>query len=173
MEERTSGFKPVKKKKGRFNLVDFLMLFLVAAILFVVLFVVDPFSINLFGAEAREITLEYTLRIDNVENALVNKIQMGDEVIDASVKTSLGYVSAVENDMPHTEPYYDPEEDIVVMKEYPNRYDVVVTVSSKATVTEGQGYTVNGRRVAVGTQFYLMFPDYTGSGNCISVREIG
>ena len=173
MEERTSGFKPIKKKKGRFNLVDFLVLLLAAAILFLVIFVIDPFSINLFGEDARQVTLEYTLRIDNVENALINKIQMGDEVVDASLKSSLGYVSAVENDMPHTEPYYDAEEDVVVMKEYPNRYDLFVTVTSKAGFTEGYGYAVNGRRVAVGTQFYLMFPDYLGSGSCVSVREIG
>ena len=59
------------------------------------------------------------------------------------------------------------------MKEYPDRYDLVVTVTADAVFTEGVGYTVNGRRVAVGTQFYLMFPDYLGQGYCISMRELG
>ena len=173
MEERTGGFKPVKKKKGRFNLVDLLLVLIALALVFVVVFVIDPFSINLFGGEEREVTLEYTLRIDNVESPLIDKIKMGDEVVDASIKSSLGYVNAVENDIPHTEPYYDSEEDVVSMKEYPNRYDLVVTVTATATFTDGVGYTVNGRRVAVGTQFYLMFPEYLGSGTCISMREIG
>ena len=173
MEERTSGFKPIKKKKGRFNLVDFLLVLIVLAILFVVIFVVDPFSINLFGQEKEEVTLEYTIRIDNVESILINKIQMGDEVIDASVKSSLGYVSAVENDIPHAEPYYDVTEGAVSMKEYPDRYDLVVTVTAKAAFIDGKGYLVNGRRVAVGTPLYLMFPDYIGTGSCIGIREIG
>ena len=173
MEERTSGFKPIKKKKGRFNLVDLLVVLIALAIVFAVVFVMDPFSIGLFGAEKQEVTLEYTVRIDNVESALINKIQMGDEVIDASVKTSLGYVSAVEDDIPHTEPYYDAEEDVVSMKEYPNRYDLVVTVTAEATFTDGEGYKIDGRRMAVGTQLYLMFPDYIGTGNCISIRELG
>ena len=49
MEERTSGFKPVKKKKGRFNLVDLLLVIVALAVIFVVVFVMDPFSLNLFG----------------------------------------------------------------------------------------------------------------------------
>ena len=49
MEERTSGFKPVKKKKGSFNLVDLLLVLFVLALAFVVIFVMDPFSLNLFG----------------------------------------------------------------------------------------------------------------------------
>lgn len=173
MEERTSGFKPVKKKKGSFNLVDLLLVLFVLALAFVVIFVMDPFSLNLFGGGEREVTLEYTLRISNVDSILVENIRFGDEVVDASVKTSLGYVNAVENDMPYAEPYYDSDEDVVSMKEYPNRYDLMVTVSATAVYTEGVGYTVNGRRVAVGTQFYLMFPEYLGSGTCVSMREIG
>jgi hypothetical protein len=173
VEERTSGFKPIKKKKGRFNLVDLLLVLIVLAIVFVVVFVVDPFSIDLFGKAEQNVTLEYTVRIDNVEGVLVNKIQSGDEVVDAAIKNSLGYVSAVENDIPHTEPYYDAEAGAVSMKEYPDRYDLLVTVTAKATFAEGRGYAVNDRRVAVGSQLYLMFPDYVGTGNCISIREIG
>ena len=173
MEERTSGFKPVKKKKGRFNLVDLLLVLVAMAILFVVVFVVDPFSLNFFGEESREITLEYTIRISNVDGAFADKISVGDEVVDSSVKTSLGYVSAVENDIPYTEPYYDNVADTVSMREYPNRYDILVSVTAKAVFEDGVGYTVDGRRIAVGTLLYLMFPDYAGTGSCISMREIG
>ena len=45
------------------------------------------------------------------------------------------------------------------MKEYPNRYDLIITVTADAVFTQGVGYTVNGRRVAVGSEFYLMFPE--------------
>ena len=149
------------------------MLIFMLAVVFFVVVIIDPFSMDLFGGDGTEITLEYTVRIENVEGAFADKIGMGDEVVDASVKTSLGYVSSVENDVPHAEPYYNSDEDIVVMKEYPDRYDLVVTVTATAVYTEGMGYTVNGRRVAVGSHFYLMFPDYLGEGNCISMREIG
>ena len=173
MEERTSGFKPVKKKKGRFNLVDLLLVIVALAVIFVVVFVIDPFSLNLFGGEEREITLEYTIRISNVDIAFVDKIAVGDEVVDSAVNTSLGYVSAVENDIPYSEPYYDNATDTVSMKEYPGRYDIMITVTAKAIFEDGVGYTVEGRRVAVGSQLYLMFPEYVGTGSCVSMREIG
>lgn len=173
MEERTSGFKPVKKKKGRFNLMDLILVLLAVGIALFVLFVIDPFSINLFGADEQNVTLEYSIRIENVEATFMDKIRIRDEVIDASLKTSLGYVNAVENDIPHAEPYYDSEDDLVSMKEYPNRYDLIITVTADAVFTQGVGYTVNGRRVAVGSEFYLMFPEYLGEGFCVSMREIG
>ena len=173
MEERTTGFKPVKKQKGRFNMMDLLLVLLVVGIVLAVIFVLDPFSLNIGGKAEQKVTLEYTLRIENVEGILIDKIHTRDEVVDASIKTSLGYVNAVENDTPHTEAYYNSKDDVVSMTEYPDRYDLVVTVTAKAIFTEGVGYTVNGRRVAVGSEFYLMFPDYVGSGYCISMRELG
>ena len=173
MEERTSGFKPVKKQKGRFNLMDLLLVLIAVGVILAVIFVLDPFSLNVMGKAEHKVTIEYTLRIENVEGILIDKIHTRDEVVDASLKTSLGYVNAVENDTPYTEAYYNSKEDVVSMTEYPDRYDLVVTVTAEAVFTEGVGYTVNGRRVAVGAEFYLMFPDYVGSGYCISMRELG
>ena len=173
MEERTSGFKPVKKKRGRFNLMDLILVLLAIGIALFVLFVIDPFSINLLGADEQNVTLEYSIRIENVEATFMDKIRIRDEVTDASLKSSLGFVNAVENDIPHTEPYYDSEADLVSMKEYPNRYDLIITITTDAMFTQGVGYTVNGRRIAVGSEFYLMFPEYIGEGFCVSMREIG
>ena len=173
MEERTSGFKPVKKQKGRFNLMDLLLVLIAVSIILAFVFVLDPFSLDIMGRSGHKVTLEYTLRIENVEGVLIDKIHTRDEVVDASIKTSLGYVNAVENDTPYTEAYYNSKDDQVSMTEYPDRYDLVVTVTAEAVFTEGVGYTVNGRRVAVGAEFYLMFPDYVGSGYCISMRELG
>ena len=173
MEERTSGFRPVKKKKGRFNLMDLFLILVLAGAVFFVVFVVDPFSIGLFGEVEQDVALEYTVRIENVEGSLVDKIKVRNEAIDASVKTSLGYVSAVENGTPHAEPYYDSQADTVTMKEYPDRYDLVITITANASYTDGVGYTVDGRRIAVGTKLYLMFPEFVGTGYCIGMREIG
>ena len=173
MEERTSGFRPVKKKKGRFNLVDLLLIVIAVSVIFFVIFVVDPFSLDLFGQKTQEIAVEYTLKISNVEGTLIDKIGIHDEVVDTSTKISLGFVTEVENDIPYSEPYYNAEEDLVSMKEYPDRYNFEVTITASAVYTEGVGYTVNGRRLAVGAQLYLMFPEFLGTGECISLREIG
>ena len=173
MEERTSGFRPVQKKKGRFNLMDLFLILFIAGLVFFTVFVVDPFSIGLFDKEEQSVALEYTVRIENVEVAFIDKIKVRNEVVDASIKASLGFVSSVENDTPHAEPYYDYQADLVSMKEYPDRYDLIVTITTNASFTEGVGYTVNGRRVAVGAKLYMMFPEFLGEGYCVSLREIG
>ena len=174
MEERTSGFKPVKKKKGGFNLVDLLLvLFAVIAVL-VVVFLIDPFSVGWFNSGDKEVTLEYDIRIDDVDEALIEKIRRNDEVVDAAVKTSLGYVIEDVKTTPHKEYYYDGEQDAsgkAIEVDCEGRYDLLVTVSAKkATFTEGEGYKVNGRRVAVGARFYLMFPDFVGTGTCTRIE---
>ena len=173
MEERTGGFGAVKAKQGKFNFVDLLFLVLAVAILFVFVFVVDPFSMNIFGGDDKNVVLEYTVQIEYVEGSLADNVRTGDEVLNAANKASLGLVSALKNDVPHSEVYYDSEADTVSMKEYPDRYDLQITIMADAVLEEGKGYYVNGSRIAVGGQYSLIFPEYVGSGYCIGMREVG
>lgn len=173
MEERTGGFGSVKRKRGRFNLIDLIIvMFAVAAVLFVV-FVLDPFSLNVFSEGGQKVVLEYTVQFDYVEASLTDNIKPGDEVIGASGKNTLGRVSSIRNDTLYSEIYYNTETDTVSMKEYPDRYNIRVTVMADALFVPGTGYTVNGTRIAVGSQYSLMFPEYLGTGYCVAMREVG
>jgi hypothetical protein len=98
---------------------------------------------------------------------------LGDEALNAVNKASLGRVSSIRNDILYAEAYYNSETDEVSMKEYPDRYNLQVTITADAVFEEGKGYHVKGSRIAVGGQYSLMFPDYIGSGYCISMREVG
>lgn len=173
MEERTGGFSSVKRKRGKFNSVDILFLVLLVAVLFAIVFLIDPFSIGVFGGSEKNVVLEYTVEIEYVEASLADNIKLGDEAISSSNKTSLGRVSAIKNDTLYSEAYYNSEADVVSMKEYPDRYNIQVTITSDAVFEEGKGYTVKGTRVAVGREYSIMFPHYLGSGHCISMREVG
>lgn len=173
MEERTGGFGSVKTKRGKFNFVDLLLLVLVAAILFAVIFLVDPFSLNVFGDAEKTVVLEYTVQIGYVEASLVDNVRLGDEALSAVNKASLGRVSAIRNDILSSEAYYDSETDAMSMKEYPDRYDLQITITADAVFEAGKGYYVKGNRIAVGGQYSLMFPEFAGSGYCISMREVG
>ncbi len=173
MEEKTGGFGAVKRKRGKFNLIDLIFIvFVIAAVLFVV-FVLDPFSLNVFGKEEQKVLLEYTVQFDYVEASLTDNIKPGDEVIGASGKNSLGRVTSIRNDILYSELYYNSENDTVSMKEYPDRYNLQVTMTADAVFEPGTGYTVKGSRIAVGAKYSLMFPDYLGTGYCVSMREVG
>ncbi len=172
MEERTGGFGAVKRKRGSFNVVDLLFVALVVAVLFAVIFLINPFSVSVFGGNERSVILEYTLEIGYVEASLTDNIRLGDEAISSVNNASLGRVSAVRNDILYTEAYYNSYTDAVTMKEYPDRYNLQITITSEATFEEGKGYAVKGNRIAVGGEYSVMFPNYVGSGYCISMREV-
>lgn len=173
MEERTGGFGAVKKGHRKFNWVDLLLLVVVVAVLFATVFLIDPFSINVFGDQENNVVLEYTVQTEYVEESLVNKVHIGDEALSAVNKASLGLVSAIRNDILYSEAHYDRESGTVSMKEYPDRYNLQITITADAVFEEGKGYRVKGNRIAVGEQYSLMFPEYVGSGYCIRMREVG
>ncbi|MBO4979261.1 MAG: DUF4330 family protein [Clostridia bacterium] len=163
MEERTAGLGLGKTKRGKFNLVVRLFGLLVAGILFAVVFWLDPFSLNVFGSTEKNVVLEYTVEIEYVEASLVDNVRLGDEALNAVTKASMGRVSAVRNDILYAEVYYDSEEDTVSMKEYPDRYNLQITITANAVFEEGKGYSVKGSRIAVGGAYSLTFPEYAGN----------
>lgn len=174
MKERTSSFGAVKQaKRGKFNLVDLLFLVLLAVMILAVVFLIDPFSMNVFGSDEKNVVLEYTVQIDYVEASLADNVRLGEEAISAVNRTTLGRVSGLNNTIPYSEAYYDAKENTVSMREYPDRYNLQITITSNASFEEGKGYTVSGTRIAVGGEYALMFPNYVGTGYCISMKEIG
>ena len=172
MEERTGSLGNTKHNQGKFNLIDLFVILILLAIVFAVVFLIDPFSTNAFRGEEKNVVLEYIIQIDYVEASLTDNIRLGDETLNATNKTSLGRVSAIRNDILYSEAYYNSEADVVYMQEYPDRYNLQITITSDAIYEEGKGYSIKGSRIAVGRQYSLMFPNYLGSGYCIAVREV-
>ena len=58
-----------------------------------------------------------------------------------------------------------------VLAEYPDKYNVIITISAEASYAAEKGYSVNGTRIAVGEKMSLRFPDYVGEGYCIGVER--
>ena len=173
MEERTSGFGTVKRKRGMFNPVDLVFILAVALIVFCVFFLLDPFSMNTFGTNEKQVILEYTMQIDYVDASLTDNIRLGDVVTHAANKVTLGTVSAVKNDILFSEAYYNADADAVSMREYPDKYNLQITITTDAVFEKGVGYSVKGTRMAVGGEYYLTFPNFIGNGYCIGIREVG
>lgn len=157
----------VEGRKGKFNLVDLAVVFVVLSLI-----VIAVYAMNLFGKAGTEVTLSYTVSIGNVDATYVDKIQVGDSVLDATTKCSLGRVAAVENTRPHTVFRYD-ETTGGKMLTVPDAYDVVVTVLAEGIFEDKIGYTVEQKRLAVGAEYTLLFPGFAGNGYCTSIREVG
>ena len=160
-----------KKKNGRFNFVDFLLIVVLLLVIAVVIYMFAPFSKLRTWMNQEQKSIEYTIEIIGVEQEFINKIKENDIVVDSISKNTVGKVSAVDYNTRSTELQYvaGSEDNIGTLSEYPNRYNVIVTISASADYVEGEGYSVNHCRIAVGEEMSLRFPDYAGNAFCIGL----
>lgn len=158
-----------KKLKRSFNFIDFLLILFVVAIIFVAINIVSPMSIisKLRGEDSHAI--EYTVELVGVDTDFIDRIKEGDSVIDAVSKNTLGSVKSVDYNSRYTELDYNEAEKVGVVVEYEDKVNVLITVAASATYTEGKGYAVNERRIAVGEKLSVRFPDFAGEGYCVGI----
>ena len=155
------------KSKVKFNIIDFLILFLVIAIIGFGVFWLTPWSQGLKNKMNTTVSIQYSLEIQNVDRQFINQISEGNSVIDSISKNELGTVVAAEA---HEHEILSADENSQgIMVEYPNAYDLIITVSSNATYKSGTGYSINGCRIAIGEQMSLRFPGFVCEGYCIAL----
>ena len=168
-----SPTKQKKKKQGRFNLIDFLIVLIILSLVASIVYLFSPVSlVRRFLAKESQ-NIYYTVEFQGVDEAFISKITENQTVVHSVSKNAMGTVTAVDYNTKYTELQlaYDEEEAVGVLAEYPNRYNVVVTIYSESEYVEGSGYSVNGQRIAVGEKMALRFPDYAGEGFCIGLSK--
>ncbi len=164
-----------KRKSGRFNLIDLIIVVVILLVLATVIYVFAPFRWIQTMVKSETRTIQYTVEITNVDETFIDKIKENDLVVDAVSKNNLGSVSqGVDSHIQYTELGYKIEDNQTtgVLVKYPNRYNLVVTISATADYVEGSGYSVNGCRIAVGEKMFLRFPDYSCEGFCIGLTPM-
>jgi len=181
----TSSTTSSNRRTAKFNFVDLALIVVAALLIGALIYVFSPISTikNWVNRETKNI--RYIVEFTNVDEAFIDKIKDGDMVVDSVSKSALGSVTGeVDYNTKYSvlqakkvEPTEeeggvpsDPEYKGVLV-EYPDKYNVRVTVSASAKYFEGTGYTVDSKRIAVGEKMYLKFPNFIGEGYCIDVTE--
>ena len=162
----------INKKKRRFNVIDLLILLVIAVIIFVTVYAISPWSQLQKLWNENEVTLRYAVEIRGVDSKFINLIEEGDVAVNSVSKSSLGTVSSIESIEKSTALDYTVDESGVahgVLTEYPDKYDITVHITATAKYEAGVGYTVNGCRVAVGEELYVRFPEFSCSGYCVAI----
>ena len=160
-----------KKRRVRFNFIDVLILLafmLVAAIIinmFVPLSILDRFN------NSNEQQIQYTVELVAVEEDFIYNIAENNAVIDSVSKHELGNVINVDNNTHYSELKYNENEASGWLSPYPDKYNMLVTITVTAKYKEGEGYSVGDRRIAVGEKLYLRFPNFTAEGYCVGVSR--
>ena len=164
----------VKKKKKKFNFIDFIIILLIVAIVGVVAYLFSPWAQieKLWIKDKAELT--FSLEIKDVEIEYIDMIKQGDTVVDAVTKNSLG--SVIESPKVEKAFVYDYVLDAngqmsCVISEHPNKYNITIRINASADFEEDVGYTVNGRRIAVGEFIDIRLPQYACTAQCIQIYE--
>ena len=156
-------------KKGRFNIIDLLLIILILVIVGSLILMFDPFSFFAKGS-SESVTLRYTVEIKNVSNDLKNNVKVGDKVLNSSTGYDMGTVVAIETQSSF-EWVYEEGDEYMSKKYSEDRSDIIITVDVKTVYEEGRGYMLDGKQMAVGVLSYLRFPNFVGSGYCISIEK--
>lgn len=159
------------EKKRRFNFVDFLLIVLVLAIIAGAIYLFLPGSFIRNIGNSTSGTLSYTVELKGVDAEYINKIKENDIVVDSVSKVTIGTVTAVDYNTKYTVLEYTENEGQYegVLADYPDRYNVLVTITTAADYTPKKGYSVDSCRIAVGEALSLRFPDFAYEGHCISL----
>ena len=165
MKNGRSGESRIRR---RFNFIDVLIILAIVLLGAIVVNLFFPNSVFKFTKNTDK-EIQYTVEFLCVDEAFVDKIQENDTVIDAVSKYSVGKVILVDNNTLYSELQYDKENGMGKLAAYEGKYNVLVTISVKAEYNEGEGYSVGGRRIAVGEKLSLRFPNYANEGYCINL----
>ena len=176
----TNSSSKQKKAKRSFNVIDFLVLLIIVTIIGASLYAIFSWSSIKSLWSTSTVYLQYTVELRGVDEEFINKIKAGDTVTDAVSKNQLGVVERVDSIEKYTVLDYtqseiqgeDGKASTVtyngVLSEYPDKYNVTVYISSSAVYESGVGYTVNGRRIAVGEAIEMRFPEFSSTAYCVA-----
>ena len=163
-----------KKPKRKFNFIDFLIILVVVAIVGILIYVFSPWSQIEKLWTNNKVELTYFVEIKDVDIAYIESIKEGDGVINSVNKSSLGTVSEISKlEKAYVYDYVLNEqgEMTCIRSEHPQKYNITLKIVATAEYDEGVGYSVNGRRIAIGELLDLRFPQYTCSGTCTQIYK--
>lgn len=165
-----------KKRRGLFLLMDLLLLLCIVSAAFFLILAFTPLRL---GTDAEQREVVYTVELAGVEKDFVSLLQEGDVVTDAATGVVIGTVSEIRirpyeayTTLPTTDVDAELGKHVVRKTTNEDLNTVTVTVRVGADYKVGEGYAVQGRRIAVGAEYELQFPAYAGKGVCLALEPI-
>ena len=160
----------MKKKKIRFNLIDLIILVVIAAAVFLLL-QIFVFSGNKNKADEVNYTnISYVFEIQKVDSRFEDLVEVGQPVQDAVERRSIGHVTGVQA-VPYQELTFNAEEGIETVSDVENMITLKITV--EATAIEGdRDFTVDGCVIKVGRQYSLALPNMYCVGYCTYIGDV-
>lgn len=156
------------KQKHKFNAIDAIIIFLIAA---VAASGVLLWSKSRSRKASNTFEIEYVIELRTIRDEFVDNIKVGSTIVDSAKKYRLGEVIAVSS-TPAQYTGVDLENGELVYSNYPEHSNVDITVKTTATMDDDGMYIIDsGYRISVGSMIYVRTPDYVGTGFCTKFKK--
>lgn len=159
-----------KKKKISFNIIDVALIVIALAAIAVLIFVFNSKDI-VTPSGKEKVKIEYTVTLSPVREEYINLVKVGDKVINTAVMENGGEVVSTSNSK-YVYVGINSETGESVYTEIPTMKTMTIKIRATATKT-AYGYSVNGFDIVIGEDVSFRVPDFTGTGKCTSVTELG
>ena len=166
--DNENSMKVNAKGRIRFNIVDFFVILFVVLVLVASVAYFVPELTERFGSNG-EVEITYVLEFRGVDSEFIANVRADDKAYESSQNFAMGTVKSVVTET-YTSLEYDNALGEAVLKDHPAKKTLVITITSTAVYTEGEGYSINGERIAVGAQYNVRFPGFVGTAYCTQIK---
>lgn len=154
----------MNKRKLRFNFIDAVIILVVAAVIFAVLYVFVFSGREASSSQVNSKTIRYVIEVNDIDEYLEDIVKKGQPVEDAIKRKKIGTVAGVQA-VPFEILNFDYENKREVTSTVEGRIVLKITVEAQAVETDS-AFIVDGCEIRVGQQYSLIMPDFYGIGYC-------
>jgi len=165
-----------ERRGARFNIIDAVI---VIAVLALVAAAVWLILLQGGGAgKSDEVGVNYTLKISMVREEFASRIKVGDTAQNSSTGAEIGKITAVsveKSKFVNTGAVVTDEngESSAVVSEYPDLYDVSVTIRATATTGANGVAYVEGYKILIGSSIYFRDASFAARGFITNFETVG
>lgn len=160
----------MNNKKPRFNVVDGLIILLIAAVIFAAVYIFVLRKNKSDGAEVNYQTIEYVVEMKNVDERYAGAVKKDQPIQDAIKRKNIGKVVGVQS-VPYEKITFNSVDGVETVSEVEGKITMTVTIEATAVATD-QAFTVDGCVIRVGQEYSLMLPNMYFVGYCIEINEL-
>ena len=152
----------------KFGIVDILIILLVVALCFVGYQIIGSKE----GTSTANISdVGFTVELKKVDKADVDMISVGDDIYDSIKGGYYGKVVSVTSKTA-TDILANTKDGSFSISEYPNKYDVYVTIHGTPTSLTDANILFASQRVKVGLEMFIKSKNYVGIGYAVEVNVV-
>lgn len=158
----------MKERKIRFNFIDVVILLLIAAVVFAVLYVFVFSARNDSPAAQTQYTkIRYVIQAVGIDEKYDGLVKAGDSVEEAISRKAVGSVVGVQSE-PYQKVTFDYENGKETVALVEGKITMNITIEATATESDS-AFTAGGCEIRVGQQYSIAMPDLYCSGYCIEL----